>query len=59
VSAGNAEPWRPCSACKQPIALGTPYYVCSVSTCNRKRTGLVFPRGSIAEAIESAVPDGA
>ena len=39
-----AEPgtWRPCSACKKPIALGARYYVCSVSTCNRARTGLVF-----------------
>jgi hypothetical protein len=34
--------WRRCSACKGPIALGAPYFVCSVSTCNRKRTGLVF-----------------
>jgi hypothetical protein len=34
--------WRRCSACKEPIALGAPYYVCSVSTCNRKRTGLAF-----------------
>jgi len=34
--------WRRCSACKSPIALGAPYFVCSVSTCNRKRTGLAF-----------------
>jgi hypothetical protein len=34
--------WRRCSACKQPIALGAGYWVCNVSTCNRKRTGLVF-----------------
>jgi len=34
--------WRRCSACKEPIALGAHHYVCSVSTCNRKRTGLVF-----------------
>lgn len=34
--------WRRCSACKQPIELGSTYQVCSVSTCNRKRTGLVF-----------------
>ena len=34
--------WRRCSACKKPIALGAPYYVCSVSTCNRPRTGLFF-----------------
>ena len=35
-------PWRRCSACKKPIALGAQYWVCNVSTCNRKRTGLVF-----------------
>ena len=34
--------WRRCSACKKPISLGALYYVCSVSTCNRPRTGLVF-----------------
>lgn len=34
--------WRRCSACKQPIALGAQYYICSVSTCQHKRTGLAF-----------------
>jgi hypothetical protein len=34
--------WRRCSACKGPIGLGAIYWTCSVSTCNRKRTGLVF-----------------
>lgn len=34
--------WRRCSACKSDIALGATYYVCSVSTCNRKRTALAF-----------------
>ncbi|MSP54828.1 MAG: hypothetical protein EXR69_04370 [Myxococcales bacterium] len=34
--------WRPCSSCKKPIAHGQLYQVCSVSTCNRARTGLVF-----------------
>ena len=38
----DANAWRPCSACKKPIPLGASYYVCSVSTCNRPRTGLVF-----------------
>ena len=37
-----AERWRRCSACKNDIALGGVYWVCSVSTCNRKRTALVF-----------------
>ena len=38
----EATTWRRCSACKNPIALGAVHQVCSVSTCNRPRTGLVF-----------------
>jgi hypothetical protein len=38
----NEGQWRRCSACKNPIALGALYWTCNVSTCNRKRTGLVF-----------------
>ena len=34
--------WRRCSACKKAIELGAEYWTCNVSTCNRKRTGLVF-----------------
>ncbi len=34
--------WRRCSACKKSIGLGSMYWVCSVSTCNRKRTALSF-----------------
>ncbi len=34
--------WRRCSACKKDIPLGGEYWACNVSTCNRKRTGLVF-----------------
>ncbi|TMA34922.1 MAG: hypothetical protein E6J87_05440 [Deltaproteobacteria bacterium] len=34
--------WRRCSSCKKPIALRATYWVCSVSTCNQKRTGLAF-----------------
>jgi len=37
-----AERWRRCSACKNDIELGAIYWVCSVSTCNRARTALVF-----------------
>ncbi|MEZ4334979.1 MAG: hypothetical protein R3F35_24740 [Myxococcota bacterium] len=37
-----AERWRRCSACKQDIPLSGVYWVCSVSTCNRARTALVF-----------------
>ncbi len=38
----EATAWRRCSVCKNSIALGAIYQVCSVSTCNRPRTGLVF-----------------
>jgi hypothetical protein len=38
----EASAWRRCSACKKPIAHGAVYQVCSVSTCNRERTGLAF-----------------
>jgi hypothetical protein len=34
--------WRRCSACKEFIDCGATYWVCNVSTCNRKRTALVF-----------------
>lgn len=39
---GSGGRWRRCSACKSDIGLGAVHWVCSVSTCNRKRTGLVF-----------------
>ena len=38
----EAESWRACSSCKNPISYAGDYWVCNVSTCNRKRTGLVF-----------------
>lgn len=31
-----------CSSCKKPLGFDAPYYVCSVSTCRRKKTGLTF-----------------
>jgi len=34
--------WLRCSACKQDIRFGAVHWVCSVSTCNRARTRLVF-----------------
>ncbi len=37
-----AETWRRCSTCKKEIAYGAPIVLCSVSTCNRPRTGMVF-----------------
>jgi histone H3/H4 len=36
------ETWSRCSSCKSEIAYQTTYWVCSVSTCTRKRTGMVF-----------------
>jgi hypothetical protein len=34
--------WMMCSACRKPIRFGATHWVCSVSTCNRDRTRLVF-----------------
>lgn len=38
----NSDFWNKCSSCKKPLAWGSQYYVCSVSTCNGQRTGYVF-----------------
>ena len=34
--------FRLCSSCKRELAFESTYFTCSVSTCNRKRTGLTF-----------------
>lgn len=34
--------WKVCSTCKRSIEFEQKYWVCSVSTCNRKRIGLFF-----------------
>lgn len=34
--------WKHCNICKKPIPFGGEYFLCSVSTCNRKRMGLFF-----------------
>lgn len=34
--------WMVCSACRKEIGYGARHWVCSVSTCNRERTRLVF-----------------
>jgi hypothetical protein len=34
--------WRRCATCKRGIDFGTAYKICSVSTCNRKGSSLVF-----------------
>jgi hypothetical protein len=36
------ETWLKCSACRNDITYGALHQVCSVSTCNRARTRLVF-----------------
>lgn len=34
--------WKKCSSCKTSIPYNSKYYVCSVSSCNNKRTGYSF-----------------
>lgn len=36
------ETWKACSICKTPLPYEARYYICSVSTCQRKRTGFLF-----------------
>jgi hypothetical protein len=38
----DGDVWMLCSAGRKPIAFGAVHWVCSVSTCNRSRTRLVF-----------------
>jgi len=38
----DTDVFKQCSTCKQGIAFGVSYYVCSVSTCNRKATDFTF-----------------
>jgi hypothetical protein len=42
MSEAGTDFWRRCSSCKKEIGFVKTYWVCNVSTCNRKRTGLVF-----------------
>ncbi len=37
-----SDAWKVCSTCKKDIAFGSNWFACSVSTCNRARTGLFF-----------------
>lgn len=34
--------WKRCTTCKKDIAFEATYYLCNVSTCRRKRTGMFF-----------------
>jgi hypothetical protein len=38
----DPQTWMVCSACRKSIGFGAQHWVCSVSTCNRQRTRLVF-----------------
>jgi hypothetical protein len=38
----DSSTWKRCSTCKREIAFHTPYFACSVSTCNRKGTDFAF-----------------
>jgi hypothetical protein len=38
----QADSWKVCSICRTPILHGAQYFLCSVSTCRSKRTGLFF-----------------
>lgn len=38
----STQQWRRCSSCKKPIAFRDEYWVCNVSTCNRKNSAFVF-----------------
>jgi hypothetical protein len=42
MSPPNDDVWSVCSACRRDIRFGAVHWVCSVSTCNRNRTRLVF-----------------
>lgn len=42
LAALTSEYWRKCNICKKTIHYKSKYWVCNVSTCNRKRVGLVF-----------------
>lgn len=42
ASVDEKKVWKRCSTCRGPVAFASTYYVCSVSTCNRKRTGYRF-----------------
>ena len=42
MSSSNDDVWAVCSACRRDIGFGAVHWVCSVSTCNRNRTRLVF-----------------
>jgi hypothetical protein len=42
VTSDDVSVWKRCNSCKKPIAFGSGYFICSVSTCNRKGTDFGF-----------------
>lgn len=50
---GEQEFWKRCNICKKEIGFQQTYYLCSVSTCQRKRTGMVF---CSVECFEAHLP---
>lgn len=34
--------WRKCTTCKESIAFQSKFWICNVSTCQKKRAGLIF-----------------
>ncbi len=42
MSPESSKGWKPCSLCKKEIPFNATYYICSVSTCQNKKVGLIF-----------------
>jgi hypothetical protein len=51
-----ADGWRRCSSCKAWIDFDDQYYVCSVSTCNRRATNFAFCSVECWDAHLSTIP---
>ncbi len=56
TEAGNADGWRRCSSCKAWIDYEDQYYVCNVSTCNRRATNFAFCSVECWDAHLSTIP---
>ena len=51
----SAREWRKCSACRKTIDFGATCYNCSVSTCQRTRTSVVFCSVQCWQAHDASV----
>jgi len=56
TGAGSADGWRRCSSCKAWIDFGDEYYVCNVTTCNRRATNFAFCSVECWDAHLSTIP---